>query len=48
MTRRQKNFVDQYILNGGCASAAARALFVETLERVWADIEKTESETDSN
>ena len=25
MTRRQKNFVDQYILNGGCASAAARA-----------------------
>lgn len=24
------------------------ALFVETLERVWADIEKTESETDSN
>lgn len=25
MTRRQKNFVDQYILNGGCAAAAARA-----------------------
>ena len=25
MTRRRKEFVDQYILNGGCASAAARA-----------------------